>query len=68
MNIKTKEHYDVIEAFERAMPHMRFTSGRLDKEQKEMWSKGFIYQCGETNNLFLAFRHGVAHGKSVYQN
>lgn len=65
MQIRTKEHYEVIEAFERALPHLRFTSGRLDKEDKASWAKGHVYQNGEINNLFLAFRHGVAYGTAI---
>ncbi len=63
MQIRTKEHYEIIEAFERAFKHEpRFKNGRLDKEDKSSWSKGFVYQDAEVNVLFLAFRHGVAYG------
>lgn len=60
MQLKTQEHYDVIAMFERLGIGARF-----EKEQKELWPKGHVYQHGDTNNLFLAFRHGVAFGKSL---
>lgn len=59
MQIKTKEHYDIIDMFERTF------SGRFDKENKELWLKGYVYQDGKINELFLAFRHGVAFGKAL---
>jgi hypothetical protein len=58
--LKTKEHYDLMAQFER-----EFKGMRLDKEDKELWHKGIIYQNGETNNLFDAFRRGYSLGKLV---
>ncbi len=60
MTIQSAEHYEIIKFFDSQFAHLR-----LDKETKDMWAKGHIYQNGEANNLFLAFRHGVAYGKSV---
>lgn len=60
MSLLSKEHYELIEMFDKLYSHVR-----LDKEDKAYWSKGNIYQNGEVNNLFLAFRHGVAYGKSI---
>lgn len=63
MQLITKEHYDVIAAFERIFgqkPHYM----RLDKETKDQWARGCIYQNAETNALFKAFRHGVAYAIS----
>lgn len=54
----TKEHYDLMAQFDRQFP------GRLDKEPKELWAKGNIYQDGNRNELFLAFRRGYAYGLS----
>lgn len=59
MQLVTQEHYDIIDMFE------RIYSGRFDKEDKALWPKGHVYQNGEMNNLFLAFRHGVAFGKAL---
>lgn len=55
----TKEHYDLMAMFEREFKHRR-----LDKEAKALWPKGVIYQDGHTNELFLAYRRGYAHGKT----
>lgn len=62
MLIKSKEHYDLIAAFEKIFPHER-----LDKENKDIWKDGHIYENGNTNNLFLAYRMGYASGKAEYQ-
>jgi hypothetical protein len=59
MTIKDKEFYDLINFFDRQF------SGRKDKEPKELWSKGHIYQDGERNNLFLVFRSGYCLGKEI---
>ena len=61
MTLGSKEHEDMIRMFERIFPH----EGRLDKEAKEFWARGNVYQHGEVNKLFLAFRHGVAYGEAV---
>lgn len=59
MTLTSKEHYEIISFFER-----RFAKDfRLDKEDKSLWSKGNIYQNGEANRAFLAFREGVAYGR-----
>lgn len=60
MQLHTQEHYDLMAHFERAFKHLR-----LDREKKELWSRQFIYQNGEANDLFLAFRKGYALGKKV---
>lgn len=39
MTLTSKEHYDLIEMFEKDFSHCR-----LDKEPKDMWSAGNIYQ------------------------
>lgn len=61
MQIKTQEHYDIIEMFEREFPGLR-----SDKEPKDLWAKGNVYQNGEANALFLAYRRGVAFGRAYY--
>lgn len=62
--LNTKEHYDLIEHFERACKSFprRF---RMDKEPKEMWPRGRIYQQAELNEHFLAFRSGYALGRVI---
>lgn len=53
----SKEHYDLMAQFEKEYKHLR-----LDREDKDLWVKCCIYQNGETNNLFLAYRKGYALG------
>lgn len=47
-------------AFERA-----FRGRRIDREDKAFWPKGYIYQDGHTNDLFLAYRMGAAYGSAI---
>ena len=59
MTIGSKEHHELMKFFER-----RFSSLRLDREKnREQWKTGNIYEAGETNTMFLAFREGYALGK-----
>jgi len=60
--LKTKEHEDLMAMFER-----EFKGRRLDKERKEFWTMGRIYQDGELNELFLAYRRGYTFGKALEQ-
>lgn len=61
MTLTSKEHYDLIAMFDKLYAgHFR-----LDKEDKTMWSKGYVYQHGDANRLFIAFRQGVAYGKAI---
>lgn len=53
--LKSQEHYGLMSAFERTH------RGRMDKEPKEFWSRGRIYQDGKVNELFLAYRNGYAY-------
>lgn len=57
----TKEHYELMDYFEKRTRH------RIDRENKELWAKGHIYQNGEANQEFLVFREGYALAKSIYQ-
>lgn len=54
MKIFAQEHYDLMIQFEREH------AGRFDKEAKEFWPKGIVYQDGHINELFLAYRRGYA--------
>lgn len=58
--LKTQEHADLMAMFER-----EFKGRRLDRESKEMWPMGVIYQDGHVNELFLAYRRGYAYAKAV---
>ena len=55
--LNTKQHYALMEMFDREFKHCR-----LDKEDKALWPKGVIYQDGRVNELFLAYRRGYAYG------
>ncbi|OZI23720.1 hypothetical protein CAL26_09825 [Bordetella genomosp. 9] len=57
----TKEHYDLMVQFERGL------LGRFDKEAKELWPRGIIYQDGHINELFLAYRRGYAFAVADYR-
>lgn len=39
--------------------------GRVDREEKSLWSKGIIYQNSTVNELFLVYRKGYAYGKAM---
>lgn len=55
---KTGEIYNVMEEFE------KITTGRFDKEAKELWQKGqTYYQSGEVNTLFKMYLLGYSAGK-----
>lgn len=54
----TKEHYDLMDAFDREFKYEDTT-----KEPKDMWHRGIVYQNGQTNKLFLAYRRGYSLGK-----
>ena len=58
MQVNTKEHYDIINQFEK-----EFKYWRLEKEDKDMWKKSNIYKDGYVNQLFLAYRLGYSFGK-----
>lgn len=58
--LKSKEHYDLMAQFENDCK-----PGRLDKEPRESWPRGVIYQDGQVNALFLVYRMGYAYGKAI---
>lgn len=61
MQIRTQEHADVMDQFEKEFRGIRF-----DKEAKDFWPRGRIYEDGQTNELFLAYRRGYALARCVY--
>lgn len=62
----SKEFYEVLEQFERDAKHL-FYGKRLDREKdKSSWERGFIYENGETNELFKLFIAGYSYGKNVW--
>ena len=58
MSLFSREHYELLSQFEREFKH-----SRLDKETKDLWPKGIVFQDGHVNELFLAYRKGHAFGK-----
>lgn len=58
--LKTQEHQDLMSMFER-----EFKGRRLDREDKSIWPLRRVYQNGEVNELFLAYRRGYAYGKAL---
>ena len=55
MKLMSQEYYDTMCSFEKA-----FRGNRLDKEAKELWPKGVVYQDGHVNILFDAYLKGYA--------
>lgn len=58
--LNTLEHEELMNEFEKT-----FKYERLDREDRSLWAKSLIYQNGQTNALFLAYRHGYALGKAT---
>lgn len=57
MTLFSQTHYELIKMFE-----AEFNGRRLDKEPKDIWSRGCVYQDAAVNDLFLAYRRGYALG------
>ena len=57
--LKSKEHYALMDIFEKY-----FKGEQLDREPKNLWEIGAIYQNGRVNELFKAFRMGYHQGKA----
>lgn len=59
--LATKEYYELIEMFEKnaGKPF------RKDKEPKDMWNRGIVYQDGMANEFFKMFLEGYAYGKAI---
>jgi hypothetical protein len=62
--LATQEHYDLLTQFEK---DFGIRDARKQKEAKELWKRGNIYCHGDTNAMFLAYRHGYAYGKAQFQ-
>jgi hypothetical protein len=63
MKLGSQEHHDLMEMFERE----HRGEFRLDREPKNIWPIGRIYQNGEANIAFLAYRKGYAFGRAVHK-
>ncbi len=66
MQLGTAEHYDMIKTFEAYIKGSPIQARRLDKEAKELWKMGQIYQDGNVNNLFHLYAAGYANARCVY--
>ena len=62
VQLNTKEHYEMMNFFEKMFPYYRH-----DKEDKSMWAKGVIYEQPELNELFKVFRLGVEYGEALHR-
>lgn len=60
MKVTSQEHYDLMTQFE-----SEFRGNRLDREPKDMWPQGVVYQDGAVNELFKAYRRGYALGLGI---
>ena len=58
----SKEFYELVEMFER---EKFYGANRYDKEEKSLWPKGNVYQCGETNKMFRIYMRGYSFGKAA---
>lgn len=60
MTLYSQEHYDLMEQFER-----EHSKRRIERENKELWAQGHVYQNADINALFLAYRRGYAYGVAL---
>ena len=56
--LMTKEHYELMASFEREHKHRRLSR----EKDKELWKSGYVYEDGQVNDLFVAYRKGYALG------
>lgn len=67
--LKTKEFYEILNVFEKTLKTSSiYVRGSYEREDKELWSTGYIYKSGEINDLFKLFHMGVEAGKSICRN
>lgn len=64
--LKSKEHYDLMAQFEQDIKssNVHFNP-RLERADKSLWDKGHVYNHGETNSLFIAYRLGYSFAKAL---
>lgn len=63
MQVGSKEFYDIMDVFEREYRYMR-----MDKEPKEGWKRGVVYEDPVANREFAAFLKGYSLGRVSYLN
>ena len=59
MKVGDREFYELIAMFDK-----EFKGYRIDKESRDYWRSGNVYQSGETNSLFIAYRKGYLFAKA----
>lgn len=62
--VDTKEFHELRTQFEKDVNIMMHI-GRLDREEKDMYSKGYFYQDGEVNKLFKGYMMGYQSHKCI---
>ncbi|OJV39621.1 MAG: hypothetical protein BGO29_04545 [Bacteroidales bacterium 36-12] len=60
----SKEFYESMKFFEEAAKEITY-GVTYEKEDKELWTKGYYYKNGKVNELFRAFLAGYAFGITV---
>ena len=68
IGLGSKEHYDLMDQFERAIRQSSIYGSQFDRENRELWPAGHVYKHGATNDLFLAYRMGYVCGKFYSDN
>ena len=62
MQIGSKEHYDILDQFER-----NYRDLNTSREDKFWWIKGIVYQDDLVNQLYKAYISGYSFGKTSWQ-
>ena len=65
MSLKSHSHNELMEMFERSMKSLPCCPSRMDREPRDYWGAGRIYQDGHVNAMFLAYRLGVTYGVAI---
>ena len=62
LDVNTPEHNALMEVFE-VTARANTWRERLGRESRDHWHRGYVYESGETNKRFLAFRAGYELGR-----
>jgi hypothetical protein len=63
--LATKEFYELLESFEKAVKGSLYLPSNFAKEGKGFWKIGVYYQDGHLNEAFKTYMHGYAFGKVI---
>jgi hypothetical protein len=61
MQIGSKEHYDILEMFDKTFANYETTK----EVDISLWRQGYVYCNGKTNDLYKAYMFGYAHGRAI---